>query len=160
MPAVIEDLETEDQEAIATMQASALLLDLIDELSELAAMTQGLTASNASLLEEDESTIVALLEAELKWKVNEPTQKMLFSALQQPLQFMLSKAKVKMALVKLTAKFKKQAKVDLFDGNYQSLAEMWTQDLAESLELNRKTALKMQEVVMRSVLRFITPDFH
>ena len=97
MSAVIEDLETEDQEAIATMQASALLLDLIDELSELAAMTQGLTASNVSLLEEDESTIVALLEAEMKWKVNAPTQKMLFSALQQPLQFMLSKAKVKMA---------------------------------------------------------------
>jgi len=159
MSAVIEDLETEDQEAIATMQASALLLDLIDELSELAAMTQGLTASNASLLEEDESTIVALLEAELRWKVNVPTQKMLFSALQQPLQFMLSKAKVKMASVKLTAKFKKQAKVDLFDGNYQSLAEVWTQDLAETLELNRKTALKLQDVVMKSVLRFITPDF-
>ena len=39
MSAVIEDLDTEDQEAIATMQASALLLDLIDELGELAAMT-------------------------------------------------------------------------------------------------------------------------
>ena len=55
------------------MQASTLLLDLIDELSELAAMTQGLTASNASLLEEDESNIVALFEAELRWKVNVPT---------------------------------------------------------------------------------------
>ena len=53
-----------------------------------------------------------------------------------------------------------QAKVDFFDGNYQSLAEVWTQDLAESLELNRRTALKMQEVVMKSVSRFITPDFH
>ena len=102
---------------------------------------------------------MALLEAELRWKVNVPTQKMLFSALQQPLQFMLSKAKVKMASVKLTAKLKKQAKVDLFDGNYQSLAEVWTQDLAEILELNRKTALKLQDVVMKSVLRFITPDF-
>ena len=159
MSAVIEDLDTEDQEAIATMQASTLLLDLIDELGELAAMTQGLTASNASLLE-DEGDIVALLEAELKWTVNVPTQKMLFAALQQPLQFMLSKAKVKMASVKLTAKFKKHAKVDMFDGNYQLLAEVWTQDLADTLELNRKTALKMQEVVMKSVLRFITPDFH
>ena len=104
MSAVIENLETEDQEAIATMQTSALFLDLIDELSGLAAMTQGLITSNASLLEEEESTIVALLETELKWKVTVPTQKMLFAALQQPLQFMLSKAKVKMASVKLTTK--------------------------------------------------------
>ena len=103
---------------------------------------------------------MGLLETELKWTVNVPTRKMLFAALQQPLQFMLSKAKVKMASVKLAAKFKKQAKVDLFDGNYQSLAEVWTQDLADALGLNRTTALKTQEVVMRSVLRFITPDFH
>ena len=160
MSATIEDLETEDQEEIATMQASALFLDLIDELSELAAMTQGLAASNASLVEEDENTIVVLLETELKWTVKVPTQIFLFTALQQPLQFMLSKAKVKMASVMLVAKFKEQAKVDLFDSNYQSLAEVWTQDLADALGLNRTTALKTQEVVMRSVLRFITPDFH
>ena len=104
-----EDLDTEDQDAIATMQASELLLDLIDELSELAVMTPGLTASNTSP-PEDEGDIVALLEEGLKWTVNVPTQRMLFAALHQPLQFMLSKAKVKVASVKLTARLKEDAK--------------------------------------------------